>query len=100
MAGDWIKMRLDLASDPAVIRLAFLRARGDHGATDEEIATGLAMNPSTARPRRIELVAKGMIVQAGEGKTASGRRAVKNLAKAEKTHAASSRSLFDAEAVA
>jgi len=29
------------------------------------------------RPRRIELVAKGMIVQAGEGKTASGRRAVK-----------------------
>jgi len=52
------------------------------------------------RPRRIELVAKGMIVQAGEGKTASGRRAVKNLAKAEKTHAASSRSLFDAEAVA
>jgi hypothetical protein len=38
---------------------------------------GIPMSPSTQRPRRIELVAKGMIVEAGEGKTKSGRRAVK-----------------------
>jgi hypothetical protein len=38
---------------------------------------GIPMPPSTQRPRRIELVKQGRIVQAGEGKTASGRRAVK-----------------------
>jgi predicted ArsR family transcriptional regulator len=47
-----------------------------HGpATDEQIATGCGMNPSTARPRRVELVGLGHVVQAGEGRTASGRRA-------------------------
>jgi predicted ArsR family transcriptional regulator len=48
----------------------------EHGpATDEEIATGLAMNPSTARPRRIELVRRGLVVEAGTRKTKSGRYA-------------------------
>jgi hypothetical protein len=47
------------------------------GATDEQMQLGIPMPPSTQRPRRIELVVKGMIVQAGEGKTASGRRAAK-----------------------
>ena len=55
--------------------VAFLRARGDHGATDEEIAVGLEMNPSTARPRRIELVRRGLVVEAGTRKAASGRYA-------------------------
>ena len=55
--------------------VSFLRTRGDHGATDEEIATGLAMNPSTARPRRIELVRRGLVVEAGTRKAASGRYA-------------------------
>jgi hypothetical protein len=56
--------------------LAYL---ADHpeGATDEQMQLGIPMAASTQRPRRIELVAKGMIVQAGEGKTASGRRAAK-----------------------
>lgn len=45
------------------------------GATDEEIARACGMNPSTARPRRIELERRGVIVAAGERKTASGRRA-------------------------
>ena len=53
--------------------VSFLRTRGDHGATDEEIATGLQMNPSTARPRRIELVRRGLVVEAGTRKAASGR---------------------------
>ncbi len=33
----------------------FIRERGDDGATDEEIQESLDMNPSTERPRRIEL---------------------------------------------
>lgn len=58
--------------------LEFVRGRGPHGATDEEIATGLAMNPNTARPRRIELVDKfKLIVDSGETRpTRSGRKAV------------------------
>ena len=53
--------------------VAFLRERGVHGATDEEIAAGLEMNPSTQRPRRIELVRRGLVVEAGTRKTRSGR---------------------------
>jgi len=53
----------------------YLAGRHD-GATDEEIADGLAMNPSTVRPRRGELVEAGRVVAAGERKTKSGRRAV------------------------
>ena len=51
----------------------------DHpeGATDEEMQLGIPMQPSTQRPRRIELVKLRMIEQAGEGKTRSGRRAAK-----------------------
>jgi hypothetical protein len=43
--------------------------------TDEEIAGELAMNPSTVRPRRIELAKRGLIVEAGTRRTASGRMA-------------------------
>jgi predicted ArsR family transcriptional regulator len=53
----------------------YLASRAD-GATDEEIADGLAINPSTVRPRRGELVEDGRVVAAGERKTKSGRRAV------------------------
>ena len=57
--------------------LAFLRGCGELGATDEEIQLGLAMNPSTQRPRRGELLKAGLI-QASDRKreTRSGRRAV------------------------
>jgi len=41
--------------------LAFLRARGEHGAIDEEVQEGLDMNPSTQRPRRIELYNAGLV---------------------------------------
>jgi transcription initiation factor IIE alpha subunit len=43
--------------------------------TDEEIADELAMNPSTVRPRRGELARRGLIVEAGTRRTASGRMA-------------------------
>lgn len=54
--------------------LDFIRSRPD-GVTDEEIATGLKMNPSTARPRRITLARRGLVVEAGTRKAASGRGA-------------------------
>lgn len=54
--------------------LDFIRSRPD-GVTDEEIAAGLEMNPSTARPRRITLVRRGFVVEAGTRKAASGRGA-------------------------
>ena len=43
--------------------------------TDEQIAAQLGMNPSTQRPRRIELVKAGRVVQAGWERTKSGRKA-------------------------
>ena len=45
------------------------------GATDEEIAQACGLNPSTARPRRIELERRGLIVESGTRKTSSGRTA-------------------------
>lgn len=54
--------------------LEFLRARPE-GATDEEIIRGTGLNPSTARPRRIELVRLGRVKGAGTRRTSSGRSA-------------------------
>ena len=46
-------------------------------ATDEQIQIALGMNPSTERPRRIELVDAGLVIDSGfKGTTASGRNAV------------------------
>jgi hypothetical protein len=56
--------------------LAYLRSC-PLGATDEEMQVGLAMNPSTQRPRRIELMDRRLIVDSGrKRKTRSGRWAV------------------------
>ena len=47
------------------------------GATDEEIAEGMALPPNTARPRRRELQLDGAIHDSGETRTTrSGRWAV------------------------
>lgn len=54
--------------------LELLRATPD-GLTDEEMQRRLGMNPSTQRPRRIELARRGLIVTAGTRKTSSGRNA-------------------------
>lgn len=55
----------------------FIALRGRwRGATDEEIQVALEMNPSTERPRRIELCNKGLIENSGRTrKTRSGRKA-------------------------
>lgn len=36
-----------------------------YGCTDEEIQDTLDMNPSTQRPRRVELVDKGLVIDSG-----------------------------------
>ena len=46
------------------------------GLTDEQIQKALDMNPSTQRPRRIELVKAGFVVDSGlTARTVSGRLA-------------------------
>jgi hypothetical protein len=54
--------------------LALLQATPE-GLTDEEMQQRLEMNPSTQRPRRIELARRGLVVETGTRKTASGRMA-------------------------
>lgn len=47
------------------------------GATDEELAEALGMNPSSVRPRRLELITAGFIRESGRTrKTASGTPAI------------------------
>lgn len=56
--------------------LAFIRSKGTDGATDEEVQNASKMNPSTERPRRIELWRAGFVGTAGNTRpTRSGRRA-------------------------
>lgn len=56
--------------------LNFIRQAGVHGATDEEIQEGLTLNPSTQRPRRIELMYLGLIYNSSiTRRTRSGRNA-------------------------
>ena len=54
----------------------YLLSRGREGATDDEIQVALGMNPSTERPRRIELVEARKVLDSGKTrKTLSGRAA-------------------------
>lgn len=46
--------------------LALLLHRGEAGCTDHQIAETLEMPPSTARPRRVELVEMGLVVDSGK----------------------------------
>ena len=56
-------------------RVLQLLRENPHGLTDEEQQAALAMNPSTQRPRRVELVRRGFVVEDGSRKTSSGRMA-------------------------
>lgn len=50
---------------------------GERGLTDEELQDALGMNPSTERPRRVELVEGEWIIDSGRRRrTRSGRLAV------------------------
>lgn len=71
-AGDSIKGK---AATLRQIVLAFLKAHPG-GLTDEELQERIPMQPSTQRPRRVELVAAGLIEDSGKTKpTRSGRAA-------------------------
>lgn len=69
-----------IESRSAVLRARvhdWIRDRGTYGSTDEEAQDGLGMNPSTQRPRRVELCRAGLVVDSGTTRpTRSGRRAV------------------------
>lgn len=66
--------------------LQFIAAQGLNGATDDEIQMGLGMNPSTERPRRIELYEGRFIVKLRKTRpTRGGRQAVIWLA-GERVH--------------
>lgn len=54
--------------------LEFITNCADHGATDEEIQRGLNMNPSTQRPRRIDLTNEGLVIDSGEKRLTSSKR--------------------------
>lgn len=57
--------------------LEYIKHSGDQGATDEEIQVALQMNPSTQRPRRIELVESEAVRDSGiRRETSGGRMAV------------------------
>ena len=59
-----------------------LRCFRDEGLTDHDMQDILAMNPSTQRPRRVELVKQGFVVDSGKTRlTPSGKRAVVWVAK-------------------
>ena len=61
---------------------------GDHGRTDDELQVRLSMNPSTERPRRIELWEAGLIRKNGHCRiTRSGRTAAVWIAVDEKDKA-------------
>lgn len=65
------------AGTKRAIVLDFLKARGDDGATNECMQWNLRMGSNTQRPRRVELVTAGLVVDSGRtGKTQGGHNAV------------------------
>lgn len=51
--------------------------RNRRGATDEEIQLALRLNPSTSRPRRVELERAGIVKDSGRRRAnRSGRKAI------------------------
>lgn len=54
-----------IASQAPSLRLQVLALIHEAPRTDEEIADCLGLNPSTARPRRIELVKAGLVRDSG-----------------------------------
>jgi DNA-binding IclR family transcriptional regulator len=67
-------MRPTAVTDREAVLNLLTRKMG--GMTDEEIQRALKLNPSTERPRRIELVQAGKVRDSGRTrKTASGRAA-------------------------
>jgi hypothetical protein len=54
--------------------LDYITKKEADGATDEEIQVALKLSPNTERPRRIELVAQGLVEKSGITRLTSSRR--------------------------
>lgn len=69
---------IELSSDRLRERVfKYIHKCGTYGATDDEVQVALNMNPSTQRPRRIELLNQGRVYRTNmKRKTRSGRGAV------------------------
>ena len=68
---------IEIQPKAGTLRAKVLKCIQAHdGITDERIALELELNPSTARPRRVELAEQGLIESCGTAPTASGRKAV------------------------
>ena len=68
---------LTIKASTANLREQVLEALRRIPSTDEALSERLAMSPNTCRPRRVELVDRGLVEDSGErAKTASGRSAV------------------------
>ncbi len=79
--GSQTSLEAAIAAEPRAgtqrYRVLDLLRRSVTGLTDDEMQGYLDMNPSTQRPRRIELVSAGLAKDSGETRmTPSGRRAV------------------------
>jgi hypothetical protein len=62
--------RLELLTWEAIVNA------GPHGLTDAELETATRLGPNTARPRRVGLVLKGLVIHSGNyRRTPSGRMA-------------------------
>lgn len=60
------------AGTKRAIALAFLRGRGAHGATDEEMQELIPLTANTQRPRRVELVKGKFVVDSGRTRKTRG----------------------------
>jgi predicted ArsR family transcriptional regulator len=60
----------------ARIRDLVLDAIKERPSTDEELVARLQISQNTVRPRRVELVQRGLVVEGGRRKTQSGRTAI------------------------
>lgn len=54
--------------------LDYITKKEAYGATDEEIQVALNLSPNTERPRRIELVAQGLVEKSGITRLTSSHR--------------------------
>lgn len=75
---------VSIKASTATLREQVLEAIRRHPSTDEGLSNRLALSPNTCRPRRVELVDRGLVVDSGRReKTASGRSAVVWIVKEE-----------------
>ena len=66
---------ISMSGKTANLRDLVLKTLREEALTDEQIAERTGLAPNTARPRRVELLQRGLIEEAGKAVTKSGRKA-------------------------